>query len=67
MQTHCQEINEEWLSDKSRFACDGLKRQRLVTPMLKDSRGNLEPCEWEDAIVAAARALRDVPADKVRS
>ncbi|CAH0755904.1 unnamed protein product [Diatraea saccharalis] len=60
-----EEINEEWLSDKSRFACDGLKRQRLVTPMLKDSRGNLTPVEWEDAIVAAARALRDCPPDKI--
>ncbi|XP_046969797.1 NADH-ubiquinone oxidoreductase 75 kDa subunit, mitochondrial [Vanessa cardui] len=60
-----EEINEEWLSDKSRFACDGLKRQRLVTPMLADSRGNLTPVEWEDAIVAAARALRDCPPDKL--
>ncbi|CAH0680219.1 unnamed protein product [Chilo suppressalis] len=60
-----EEINEEWLSDKSRFACDGLKRQRLVTPMVKDSRGNLTPVEWEDAIVAAARALRDCPSDKL--
>ncbi|XP_059048656.1 NADH-ubiquinone oxidoreductase 75 kDa subunit, mitochondrial isoform X2 [Achroia grisella] len=60
-----EEINEEWLSDKSRFACDGLKRQRLVTPMLADSRGNLTPVEWEDAIVAAARAIRDCPPDKL--
>ncbi|XP_030025978.2 LOW QUALITY PROTEIN: NADH-ubiquinone oxidoreductase 75 kDa subunit, mitochondrial [Manduca sexta] len=60
-----EEINEEWLADKSRFACDGLKRQRLVTPMMADSRGNLTPCEWEDAIVAAARALRDCPPDKL--
>ncbi|KPJ00242.1 NADH-ubiquinone oxidoreductase 75 kDa subunit, mitochondrial [Papilio xuthus] len=59
-----EEINEEWLSDKSRFACDGLKRQRLVTPLMTDSRGNLTPVEWEDAIVAAARALRDCPPDK---
>ncbi|KAJ8715184.1 hypothetical protein PYW08_005165 [Mythimna loreyi] len=60
-----EEINEEWLSDKSRFACDGLKRQRLVTPMMTDSRGNLTPVEWEDAMVAAARALRDCPPGKL--
>ncbi|KAF9799628.1 hypothetical protein SFRURICE_018815 [Spodoptera frugiperda] len=60
-----EEINEEWLSDKSRFACDGLKRQRLVTPMMKDSRGNLTPVEWEDAMVAAARALQDCPPGKL--
>ncbi|CAF4810655.1 unnamed protein product [Pieris macdunnoughi] len=60
-----EEINEEWLSDKSRFACDGLKRQRLVTPMVADSRGNLTPVEWEDAIVAAAHAIRDCPPNKL--
>ncbi|XP_004931716.1 NADH-ubiquinone oxidoreductase 75 kDa subunit, mitochondrial [Bombyx mori] len=60
-----EEINEEWLADKSRFACDGLKRQRLVSPMLVDSRGNLTPVDWEDAIVATARALRDCPPDKL--
>ena len=29
-----EDVNEEWLSDKSRFACDGLKRQRLTQPMV---------------------------------
>jgi NADH dehydrogenase (ubiquinone) Fe-S protein 1 len=29
------DINEEWLADKARFAYDGLKRQRLLTPMMK--------------------------------
>lgn len=53
-----EDINEEWLSDKARFACDGLKRQRLVAPMIKDRAGELRPCEWEDALTAAARALQ---------
>jgi len=30
-----EEVNEEWLADKSRFAYDGLKRQRLLTPMIR--------------------------------
>ena len=30
-----EDVNEEWISDKTRFACDGLKRQRLTVPMLK--------------------------------
>ena len=29
-----EDVNEEWLADKSRFACDGLKRQRLTVPMV---------------------------------
>lgn len=53
-----EDINEEWLSDKSRFSYDGLKRQRLVHPMVKDSSGNLRPCEWEDALIVAAKALQ---------
>ncbi|XP_069978159.1 NADH-ubiquinone oxidoreductase 75 kDa subunit, mitochondrial [Penaeus vannamei] len=53
-----EEINEEWLSDKSRFAIDGLKRQRLIHPMVKDSAGELRPCEWEDALIVAGKALK---------
>ena len=30
-----EDVNEEWISDKTRFACDGLKRQRLTSPMVK--------------------------------
>lgn len=52
------EINEEWLGDKSRFACDGLKRQRLVAPHLKIN-GELKPVEWESALVALARNLQN--------
>lgn len=51
-----QEINEEWLSDKARFSCDGLKRQRLITPMIKID-GKLEAVEWEDALVASMSRL----------
>lgn len=51
-------INEEWLGDKSRFACDGLKRQRLVTPHLKIN-GELKPVDWENALVALARNLQN--------
>ncbi|RXG61011.1 hypothetical protein Avbf_14183 [Armadillidium vulgare] len=54
-----KEINEEWLDDKARFSYDGLKRQRLMHPMVKDSQGNLKPCEWEDALLVAARALHE--------
>lgn len=50
-------INEEWLGDKSRFACDGLKRQRLVAPLLKIN-GELKPVEWESALVAVSRNLQ---------
>jgi|TARA_B110000977_G_scaffold147010_1_gene186337 NADH dehydrogenase (ubiquinone) Fe-S protein 1 len=42
-----EEVNEEWISDKARFSYDGLKRQRLDTPMVKDKHdGKLKPATW---------------------
>ncbi|XP_043276192.1 NADH-ubiquinone oxidoreductase 75 kDa subunit, mitochondrial [Venturia canescens] len=58
-----EEVNEEWLSDKARFAYDGLKRQRLITPMVKID-GKLQNVEWEDALITAAKSLQDVPSNK---
>lgn len=50
-------INEEWLGDKSRLACDGLKVQRLDRPYVRRD-GKLAECSWEDAFVAIADKLR---------
>merc|ERR1712038_2187349 len=60
-----EEINEEWLGDKSRFACDGLKRQRLTVPMMKDNSGEMKVCDWKDAIITVAKVLDSTPADKM--
>ncbi|XP_062518263.1 NADH-ubiquinone oxidoreductase 75 kDa subunit, mitochondrial-like [Corticium candelabrum] len=49
-----EDINEEWISDKTRFAYDGLKRQRLTTPMMKNIEGKLVPCTWEEALLTIA-------------
>ncbi|GAB0093482.1 NADH-ubiquinone oxidoreductase 75 kDa subunit, mitochondrial [Sergentomyia squamirostris] len=54
-----EEINEEWLADKSRFACDGLKRQRLIAPMLRMPSGELQAVEWESALIQVAKRIRD--------
>ncbi|ODN00169.1 NADH-ubiquinone oxidoreductase 75 kDa subunit, mitochondrial [Orchesella cincta] len=59
------EINEEWIADKSRFACDGLKRQRLTLPMLKNKNGELTPVEWEDALVGVGQALKSAKGNQV--
>jgi len=60
-----EDINEEWLSDKSRFACDGLKRQRLTVPMMKDSNGELKMADWEDVIITVAKVLDSTPGDRM--
>lgn len=44
---------------------DGLKRQRLTVPLLKNSSGQLEQVEWEDALVRVAQALRSGKGNQV--
>lgn len=60
-----EDINEEWISDKTRFAYDGLKRQRLSQPMVKDDSGQLTPTTWEDALTRVAGALQSVQGTEV--
>jgi len=55
-----EEINEEWISDKTRYAEDGLKRQRLDRPYIRES-GKLRPASWDEALDAAATALKRDP------
>lgn len=57
-------INEEWISDKTRYAVDGLKRQRLDLPMMRVN-GQLSPVSWTDALTAAADAMGGVPATQI--
>ena len=58
-----EEINEEWLSDKSRFVWDGLARQRLDKPYVREN-GKLRPASWAEAFAAVKSALSK-PADKI--
>uniref|UniRef100_A0A4W5P9U0 NADH-ubiquinone oxidoreductase 75 kDa subunit, mitochondrial n=1 Tax=Hucho hucho TaxID=62062 RepID=A0A4W5P9U0_9TELE len=53
-----EDINEEWISDKTRFAYDGLKRQRLTQPMVKDASGQLVATSWEDVLTRVAGVLQ---------
>ncbi|XP_078062760.1 NADH-ubiquinone oxidoreductase 75 kDa subunit, mitochondrial isoform X1 [Mustelus asterias] len=55
-----EEVNEEWISDKTRFAYDGLKRQRLIVPMVRGSKGQLVSASWEEALTQIAEALQGV-------
>uniref|UniRef100_A0A8C5C2R7 NADH-ubiquinone oxidoreductase 75 kDa subunit, mitochondrial n=1 Tax=Gadus morhua TaxID=8049 RepID=A0A8C5C2R7_GADMO len=52
------DINEEWISDKTRFAYDGLKRQRLTQPMVRSASGQLVATSWEDVLTRVAGALQ---------
>ncbi|KAM4698502.1 NADH-ubiquinone oxidoreductase 75 kDa subunit, mitochondrial [Rhinophrynus dorsalis] len=55
-----EDINEEWISDKTRFAYDGLKRQRLTQPMFRDEKGDLVPTSWEEVLTRVAGVLQGV-------
>jgi NADH-quinone oxidoreductase subunit G len=58
------EVNEEWLGDKSRFAVDGLKRRRLDRPWLRRN-GKLQAVSWEAAFAAIAARLKGVAGDRI--
>ncbi|XP_058665886.1 NADH-ubiquinone oxidoreductase 75 kDa subunit, mitochondrial [Ammospiza caudacuta] len=55
-----EDINEEWISDKTRFAYDGLKRQRLTQPMVKNEKGVFMYTSWEDVLPRVAGLLQSV-------
>jgi NADH-quinone oxidoreductase subunit G len=54
-----EDVNEEWISDKTRFSYDGLKRQRLDRPYLRKN-GKLEAVSWEEAMQAVAEKIKMV-------
>ncbi|MFN7417104.1 MAG: molybdopterin-dependent oxidoreductase, partial [Alphaproteobacteria bacterium] len=51
-----EDVNEEWISDKTRFAVDGLARQRLDSPYIREN-GRLRPATWAEALSLAADRL----------
>ncbi len=57
-------VNEEWLSDKSRYIWDGLKTQRLDRPYVRVN-GRLTPATWSEAFAAIAKAVSATKADKI--
>ena len=58
------DVNEEWLGDKSRFAVDGLKRRRLDRPWLREN-GKLRPATWEAAFAAIADRVKATAPQKI--
>ncbi|XP_069471665.1 NADH-ubiquinone oxidoreductase 75 kDa subunit, mitochondrial [Ambystoma mexicanum] len=60
-----EDINEEWISDKARFAYDGLKRQRLTQPMIRNEEGHLVQTSWEDVLTRVAGVLQSVQGKEI--
>jgi NADH-quinone oxidoreductase subunit G len=57
-------VNEEWISDKTRYACDGLARQRLDRPMIRRG-GRLAPAAWGEAFAEVAARLKAAAPDRI--
>lgn len=57
-------INEEWISDKTRFNFDSLKKQRIDSPYIKRNK-SLEPCSWEVAIEELRSLLSKTDSSKI--
>lgn len=55
-----EELNEEWISDKSRYSFDALKIQRLDSPYIKKN-GGLSACSWQVAIEEFKKLLSETP------
>ena len=59
-----EDVNEEWISDKTRHAVDGLLRRRLDRPWIRRN-GKLQPATWAEAFEAIAAQLKGAAGDQV--
>ncbi|MBI1366512.1 MAG: NADH-quinone oxidoreductase subunit G [Alphaproteobacteria bacterium] len=59
-----EDVNEEWISDKTRFVWDGLRRQRLDKPYIREN-GRLRPARWDEALSLVASKLNAAPSDRI--
>ena len=57
-------VNEEWISDKTRFAIDGLVRQRLDRPYIRRDR-QLREADWREALDLVADRLKRIPSERI--
>jgi NADH-quinone oxidoreductase subunit G len=58
------DVNEEWISDKTRHVVDGLRTQRLDQPYIRDN-GRLRPASWSEAFATVAAKLRQTERGKI--
>ncbi len=58
------DVNEEWISDKTRFACDGLRMQRLDHPYVREA-GKLRPASWDEALALVADKLTAAAPERI--
>ena len=58
------DINEEWISDKTRYSCDGLLKQRLDVPYVKKNN-KLQKTTWDEAISILVEKIKTISPDEM--
>jgi len=58
------DINEEWISDKTRYSCDGLLKQRLDVPYIKINN-KLQKSNWDEAIEIIANKIKEIESSEI--
>ncbi|PXA94347.1 NADH-quinone oxidoreductase subunit G [Caulobacter sp. D4A] len=59
-----EDVNEEWISDKTRYAVDGLQRQRLDRPYVRVD-GKLKPATWAEAFAAVSAKIKATAPERI--
>ena len=59
-----EDVNEEWISDKTRHVVDGLRSQRLDTPFIREN-GRLRPASWSEAFAVIAAKVKSTKPDRI--
>ena len=59
-----EDVNEEWISDKTRHVVDGLRSQRLDTPYIREA-GRLRPASWNEAFALIAQKVKLAKPDRI--
>ncbi len=59
-----EDINDEWISDKTRYSCDGLKNQRIDTPYIKEN-GKFKKTTWQIAYQKIVEKIKQTEPDKI--
>ncbi|MBV5264457.1 NADH-quinone oxidoreductase subunit NuoG [Pinisolibacter aquiterrae] len=60
-----EDVNEEWISDKTRHVVDGLKTQRLDRPYVRDAHGKLAAASWPQALGVVAEKIKATAPEKI--
>lgn len=59
-----EDVNEEWISDKTRYVYDGLKKRRLDRPYVR-KRGKLVEATWADAFKTIKKGMKDLKGSEI--